>query len=465
VEFLEKIINALTGFLWGPFMLTLLVGGGLFLTFRTGFIQFRRFGYIWNQTVGSLFRRRGEKDARKGTITPFQAVTAELGSTVGASNIIGVSVAIFFGGPGAIFWMWVTSFVGMATKFSEIVLSQLTREKNEQGEFVGGPMFYLKKALKSPFLANVFAFVFMLEIFSSIMVQANSAAGSARTLGIDPVISGLVIMFFIGIIVFGGVRRVGKVSEKFVPFMSGLYLLGCLVIIMSRLNAVPGVFALIFKDAFSGKAALGGTAGGSIMLALRWGMARGLYSNEAGMGSAPIVHAAAITDHPVRQGFWGVISVFFDTVVIGTITALVLLVSGIWQRSGLEATAMPARAFSEFYGTAGGVLVSLSLLLFVISTIYVIAFYGEKLAMYLFGYRFSMVMRGVYIAACLVGAVGGLKVLWLFLDLLLALVVIPNLIGVLGLSSRVAAATREFFTEPEYYARDRKERKKRRSRG
>ncbi len=465
MEFLEKIINALTGLLWGPFMLTLLVGGGLFLSFRTGFVQFRRFGYIWSQTVGSLFRRKSDKDVRKGTITPFQAVTAELGSTVGASNIIGVSVAIFFGGPGAIFWMWVTSFVGMATKFSEIVLSQLTREKNEQGEFVGGPMFYLKKALKSPFLANVFAFVFMLEIFSSIMVQANSAAGSARTLGIDPVISGLVIMFFIGIIVFGGVRRVGKVSEKFVPFMSGLYLLGCLVIILSRLNAVPGVFALIFRDAFSGKAALGGTAGGSIMLALRWGMARGLYSNEAGMGSAPIVHAAAITDHPVRQGFWGVISVFFDTVVIGTITALVLLVSGIWQRSGLEAAAMPARAFSEFYGTAGGVLVSLSLLLFVISTIYVIAFYGEKLAMYLFGYRFSMVMRGVYIAACLIGAVGGLKVLWLFLDLLLALVVIPNLIGVLGLSPRVAAATREFFTEPEYYARDRKERKKRRSRG
>ena len=465
MEFLEKIINNLTGALWGPLMLTILVGGGLFLSIRIGFLQFRRFGYIWSQTVGSLFRRRSGEDVRKGTITPFQAVTAELGSTVGASNIIGVSVAIFFGGPGAIFWMWVTSFVGMATKFAEIVLSQLTREKNEQGEFVGGPMFYLKNALKSPFLANMFAFVFMLEIFFSIMVQSNSAAGSARTLGIKPAFSGLVIMFFIGIIVFGGVRRVGKVSEKFVPFMSGLYLLGCLIIILSHLSAVPGIFALIFKDAFTGKAALGGTAGGSVMLALRWGMARGLYSNEAGMGSAPIVHAAAITDHPVRQGFWGVISVFFDTVVIGTITALVLLVSGIWQRSGLEATAMPAQAFSEFYGAAGGVLVSLSLLLFVISTIYVIAFYGEKLAMYLFGYRFSMVMRGVYIAACLIGAVGGLKVLWLFLDLLLALVVIPNLIGVLGLSNRVAASTREFFTKPEYFLHDRQVRKTKRSRG
>lgn len=426
-------------------MSVILVGGGIYLTFRIGFLQFRRFGYIWSQTFGSLFRKTKQSRKVKGTITPFQAVTAELGSTVGASNIIGCSVAIFFGGPGAIFWMWVTAFVGMATKYSEIVLSLLFREKDDRGEFVGGPMYYLSKGLKSPFLAACFAFFFMFEIFSSIMVQSNSAAGSAGTLGISPIVSGLVITFFLSLIIFGGVKRVGKVSEKFVPFMSGLYLLGSLVIIIARFEALPEVLVLIVRDAFTGTAVAGGAAGGSILLALRWGMARGLYSNEAGMGSAPIAHAAAITDHPARQGMWGVVSVFFDTIVIGTMTALVLLTTGIWKNPDLEAAAMPATAFADFYGSLGGVLVSLSLLLFVISTIYVIAFYGEKLAAYLFGYKFSLVMRIVYIGACFIGAVGGLKILWLFLDVLLFCVVIPNMIGVVALSGKVADSTRDFF--------------------
>ena len=278
------------------------------------------------------------------------------------------------------------------------------------------------------------------------MVQSNSAAGSAGAIGIPPLVSGAVITLMLALIVFGGVKRVGRVSEKFVPFMSGLYILGCLGIILGHIHSLPQALLLIVGDAFSGKAALGGAAGGSLLLALRWGTARGLYSNEAGMGSAPIAHAAAITDHPARQGLWGIISVFFDTVVIGTVTALVLLMTGIWRDPGLEATEMPAAAFSGFYGGAGGVIVSLSLLLFVISTIYVIAFYGEKLAAFLFGRRFALVMRMVYIAACLIGAVGGLKILWLFLDLLLFLVVIPNMIGVIGLSGKAAAATRDFFS-------------------
>ena len=456
MEFLENMINAITGVLWGPPLLIILIGGGFYLTIRLRFLQIRKFGYIWSQTFGSIFKKREKKHKSVGTITPFQAVTAELGSTVGASNIIGVSVAIFFGGPGAVFWMLATAFVGMATKSSEVVLSLLYREKNDRGEYVGGPMYYLRKGLKSPFLAVCFSFFFMFEIFSSIMVQANSAAGSASSIGIDPIISGSAIAFFLGIIIFGGVKRVGKVSEKFVPFMSGLYLLGCIIIIIAHIGAVPGVVILVVKDAFSGKAVAGGAAGSSILLALRWGMARGLYSNEAGMGSAPIAHAAAITDHPTRQGFWGVVSVFFDTVVIGSITALVLLTTGIWKNTEIEAAAMPARAFSDFYGAIGGVIVSFSILLFVISTIYVIAFYGEKQATFLFGDKFSVVMRFVYIAACFIGAIGGLKMLWLFLDLLLFFVVIPNLIGVLGLSSQVVKATKEFFTSKEFYLKDKR---------
>jgi len=454
MENLENTINVITGALWGPLMLALLIGGGLFLTIRIKFIQFRHFGYIWNQTFGALFKKGKGDSNKKGTITPFQAVAAELGSTIGASNIIGVTVAICFGGPGALFWMWVVAFVGMATKYSEIVLSILYREEDKKKEYIGGPMYYLKKGLKSPFLANAFAFLFMIEIFFSIMVQSNSAAGSATSLGINPWISGLIISFFIGLIVFGGVKRVGKVSEKFVPIMSSLYILGCLIIIFAHITAIPAVFILIVKSAFSVHAATGGFAGSTVILALRWGMARGLYSNEAGMGSAPIAHASAITDHPSRQGLWGIMSVFFDTVVIGTITGLVILVSGIWKTVGLEPSAMPAAAFSQFFGSMGGMLVSVSLLLFVISTIYVIVFYGERLALFLFGYKVSIVMRCVYISACFIGALGGLKILWLFLDVLLALVVIPNMIGVLMLSRKVSEKTNEFFSSPDYFKKD-----------
>jgi len=201
LEFLERVINAVTGVLWGPPLLIILIGGGLYLTIRLRFLQIRKFGYIWSQTFGSIFKKRKKEEKSVGTITPFQAVTAELGSTVGASNIIGVSVAIFFGGPGAVFWMLATAFVGMATKYSEVVLSLLYREKNDRGEYVGGPMYYLRKGLKSPFLAVCFSFFFMVEIFSSIMVQANSAAGSASSIGIDPIISGSAIAFFLGIII------------------------------------------------------------------------------------------------------------------------------------------------------------------------------------------------------------------------------------------------------------------------
>ncbi|MQY56678.1 hypothetical protein GH140_00555, partial [bacterium] len=220
-------------------------------------------------------------------------------------------------------------------------------------------------------------------------------------------ISGLIISFFIGLIVFGGVKRVGKVSEKFVPIMSSLYLLGCLIIIFANITEIPDVIIQIVKSAFSVHAATGGFTGSTVMLALRWGMARGLYSNEAGMGSAGIAHAAAITDHPSRQGFWEVMSVFFDTMVIGTITGLVILVSGIWKAVDLEPSAMAAVAFFQFFGSMGSTLVSVSLLLFVISTIYVIAFYGERIAFFLFGYKVSLVMRCVYISACFLGAVGG----------------------------------------------------------
>lgn len=458
METIQNIINVLTGYLWGPAMLVLLIGGGIYISFRIGFIQVRYFGYMWSQTFGNLFSKKKQQvgEGAEGDLTPFQAVTTALASTVGAANIVGVPVAIFFGGPGAVFWMWVTAIVGMATKYAEVVLGVLYREKNEKGEFVGGPMYYIKNGLNAKWLGVTYSFIFMLTIVSGIMVQANSAAGSAKTLGINPIVTGIIVTAIVGLIVVGGVKRVGKVSEKFVPFMAGLYVLGALIIIIANIAEIPGVFAMIFRDAFTGRAAVGGFAGSTIAMTLRNGMARGAYSNEAGMGSAPIAHASAITDHPVRQGMWGMFSVFFDTLLICTATALVVLSTGIWNNGDGNAAGMAARAFSEFYGSIGGIVVSISVLLFVISTIYVILYYGERLADYLFGHKFSIFMRYLYLAACFVGAIGGLKFVWGFLDVLFGLAVIPNMIGVLLLTGVVAQQTKEYFTSEKYYLKDKR---------
>lgn len=454
-ESIQNFIGPIVGFLWGPAMLLLLIGGGIYISFRIGFIQVRYFTYMWKQTFGGLISKKYRVDIdAEGDISPFQAVTTALASTVGASNIVGVPVAIFFGGPGAVFWMWITAIVGMATKYAETVLGVMYREKNINGEYVGGPMYYLKNGLKSKFLGNTYAFIFMLTIVSGIMVQANSAAGSAASLGISPTVSGIIITGMVGLIVVGGVSRIGKVSEKFVPLMAGLYVLGALGIIAANITAIPSVFVMIFRDAFTGRAAVGGFAGSTLALTIRNGMARGAYSNEAGMGSAAIAHATAKTDHPVRQGMWGMFGVFFDTLLICTVTALVVLSSGIWTDGSISASAMPAEVFSSFYGPLGGVVVSASLLLFVISTIYVILFYGERLAEYLFGYKFSIVMRVIYLGACFAGAIGALQFVWMFLDLLFGLSVIPNMIGVLGLTGVVATQTKEYFTSKDYYLKD-----------
>ncbi|WP_206460566.1 alanine/glycine:cation symporter family protein [Anaerovorax sp. IOR16] len=453
-DLVVNFVNTATGFLWGPFMMILLLGGGIFLTFRLKFLQIRYFGFMLKQTIGSLPKsKENNSDEIKGTLTPFQAVTTALASTVGASNIVGVPVAIYFGGPGAVFWMWVTALIGMITKYAEIVLGVKFREKNADGDYVGGPMYYLKNGLKSKILGNTYAFLFMLTIVSGIMVQSNSAAGSVSMLGLSTYTSGIIITIMVGLIVVGGVKRIGKVSEKFVPFMALLYVLGCLIIILFNIKELPSVISLIFKSAFSGHAAAGGFLGSAVTQTLRWGIARGAYSNEAGMGSAPIAHATAKTDHPARQGLWGMFEVFFDTLFICTMTALVILTTGIWKSTDTIASGMTAQAFNNFYGPIGGYVVSFSVLLFVISTIYVILFYGETLAEYLFGKTFSLVMRYVYLGACFIGAIGGLQFVWIFLDFLFGLSVIPNMIGVIGLSGVVVSLTKEFFNSNELSAK------------
>lgn len=453
---MQAIIDALLSFsnwLWGLPMLIILVGGSIFLTVRLGFVQFRYFPFAMRETFGKIF---GSSSQGEGTVSAFQAATAALASAVGASNIVGVPVAIAYGGPGAIFWMWVVAFIGAGAKFSEIVLGIKYRELNEEGDYVGGPMYYLKKGIKGPLgkvLGFLFSFFLMIEIAPSIATQTVSVVQSAQTINIPNWVTGLVLVVIVGIVVFGGIKRIGKVTEKLVPFMALLYVIGAIIIIIINITELPSAIAAIFKHAFTPAAAVGGFAGATIAQALRWGTARGVYSNESGMGTAPIAHAAAVTDHPVRQAMWGLFENVVDTLIVCTSTALVVLVTGLYKTvPASEAGTMPSLAFQTLLGDGlGGAIVTISITLFVLSTIIVIAYYGEKQAEYLFGTKFSKVMRIVYLAAIIMGVYGGLESIYNFLDLMLGIVIIPNMIGLLMLSGEVKDLKDEFFSNPKYF--------------
>jgi len=392
-----------------------------------------------------------------GTITPFQAACSALASTVGAANIVGVPVAIAFGGPGAVFWMWIVAIIGQSTKFSEIILGIKYREKNKEGEYVGGPVYYLKKGLKNKYLGTILAtmcsFCFMIEIIFSISTQSLSVCQTIETIGIPKIVTAIIVTILVALVVYGGIKRIGQVTEKLVPIMALVFILCSIIIIIYNISNLPNAFGLIFKGAFTPIAAAGGFGGSAIAQTLRWGIARGTYSNEAGMGSAPIAHAAAVTDHPVRQAFWGVFEIIVDTLIICTLTALAIITSGIWTQIPASAAAsMPAAAFQDTFGTAiGGGIISVSLLLFVLSTIIVIVYYCEKQAEALFGHTASKIIRVVCLFAIIYGAIGNLHLLFSLLDILLALVVIPNMIGVLTMRKEVKELKDEFFSNPKYY--------------
>ena len=436
-------IAAVSAWIWGPPMLILLVGGGLWLNIRLGFFPIRYFPFIVKETFGRILT----KPTGEGTISPFQAACSALASTIGGSNIIGVPVAIAFGGPGAVFWMWVTALIGFATKFSEIALGLKYREKNEEGTYVGGPMYYLNKGLGLPFLGAVYAFFLMIELVPSISTQTVNVVQTASSVGIPNVVTGLVVTTLVGLVVVGGIKRIAQVTSRLVPFMAVLYICTALVIILLNVGRLPGVFFMIFEHAFSPTAALGGFAGSSIAATLRWGVARGCYSNEAGMGTASIAHAAAVTDHPARQAMWGVFGIMVDTMIICTITAFVVLVTDVWTvvPPG-EAGSMTALAFQQLLGEGlGGGIVTICLMLFVISTIIVVIFFGEKQAEYLFGIRFSKVMRGVHLLAILAGSMIELEFLYQFLDIFLATIILPNMIGLVLMSGQVKEMKDEFL--------------------
>ena len=453
---MDKIV-AFSDWLWGYPLVTLLLVSSLFLTIYLGFIQFRHFGYMMKQTFGSI----NKKPKGEGTITPRQALTSALSSTVGAANIVGVPTAIMMGGPGAVFWMMVIAFLGMALKYSENVLGIHYREKNSKGEFVGGPTYYMKKGMKNKKVGIVFAFIFafalMLELIPSIMVQGNSAASTVEdTFNIDMGYTGIILAVLAALVVFGGIKRIATFTEMIVPVMVGLYCILGFIIILMNIQHLPGVIALVVEKAFNPDAALGGSFGAALATTVRWGFARGIYSNEAGLGTSPIAHAAAKTDHPVRQAFWSVSEIVVDTLIICSTTAFVVLVSDVWKADDAkeQSAALTARAFNDAFGTFGSWIVSISMVFFVFSTIIVVIYYGSRMAEYLFGLTAGFIMKIVYVLSIALGAFGAGTQLWNLLDIALACILIPNIIAVIILSPKVKDLTREFFTSKEFYLKD-----------
>lgn len=448
MDAINNLFGTLAGWLWGIPLIVLVVGSGIIVSFVTGFIIYRRFGFVLKNTFGKIFDKQAADEAG---ITPFQAVSTALASTVGTGNIVGVATAVGTGGPGAVFWMWLAAIFGMTTKFAEVTLAVAYREKNEQGEFVGGPMYYLKNGVGSPLLGKIFALFAALAAFGiGSMVQSQSVANAMLSqFSIPTWVTGLVIALLAGVILIGGIKRIGQVTEKLVPFMAAFYILGGLIILIVNAGAIPAAFSAIFTDAFTGTAAVGGFAGATMAQAIRFGVARGVFTNEAGLGSAPIAHAAATTDHPIRQGIWGAFEVFVDTIMVCTITSLVLITSGMWNHLELEGGAMTIEAFNQNL-PFGWVIVTMALILFPFTTIIGWCYYGEKSAEYLTNSSKIIVpYRALFIILAFVGALGQINVVWNFADVMNALMAVPNLIGVLILSGVVSRLAKQFFADPD----------------
>lgn len=434
----------LNGYVWGLPMIILLIGTGLLLTVLTGAAQFRYLPFAFKEVLGKLFQK-GSTAA--GSVSPFQAVATALASTVGVGNIAGVATAISIGGPGALFWLWVSGILGMCTKYSEIVIALHYREKDTGGVMRGGAMYILKNGLGMPWLGSVFAGLVALAAFGiGNMVQSNSVAHSLQdSFGLDPMLTGIVMVIVTAVVIIGGIKRIGEVTELLVPFMALFYLGGALIILIRYASAIPDAVQLVFDGAFSGTAATGGFAGSTLMMALRVGVARGLFSNEAGLGSAPMVHAAARTDHPVRQGLYGIFEVFVDTILVCTFTGLAIIATGVWN-SGDTGAALAGAAFSTgLPGTWGNIVVTVSLVLFAYSTVVGWSYYGETGIVYLLGPKAIVPYRFVWLVFIYLGAVGSLQVVWGVADTLNGLMAIPNLIAVLASIPLLLKLQREFF--------------------
>ncbi len=442
LETIEQSNTWLNGYVWGAPMIVLLMGTGVLLTILTGAVQFRYLGFALKEVLGKL-TQRGTGD---GSVSPFQAVSTALASTVGVGNIAGVATALTLGGPGALFWLWISGVLGMCTKFAEIVIALHYREPDATGTMRGGAMYTLRKGLGLPWLGTIFALLTSLAAFGiGNMVQANSVADSLRSsFGVPPMITGLVLAAVTAAVILGGIQRIGQVTQVLVPLMSVLYLAGGLLIILLHIADIPAAVGLVLEGAFTGTAATGGFAGSTVALALRFGIARGLFSNEAGLGSAPMVHSAAQTDHPARQGLYGIFEVFVDTVLVCTVTGLAILVTDSWQ-SGMTGAALSGEAFRLGLPGIGDIIVTSSILLFSFSTVIGWSYYGETAIVYLLGAKAALPYRLVWLVFIYLGATGSLQLIWSVSDTLNGLMAIPNLVSVLFSIPILLKLKKEFF--------------------
>lgn len=449
---MEKIIEIndfINGLVWGPYMLAFLVGTGIFLTFRLGFTQVVDFKFIIKNTLGKMFGKA--ETGAEGDITSSQAGLSAIAAVVGTGNIAGVATAIAIGGPGAVFWMWFSAFFGMASKFSEIALGIRYREKMKDGTVAGGAMYYLDKGLHSKFLSYFFSVMVIIAYFvMGAVVDTNSVALSVQEQwGIKPVITGVLLAAATGVVILGGIKRMGRVCEYLSPFMGGIYIIAGLTVLALNFSKVPGAFAIIFASAFKPIAATGGFAGAAFGQVVKMGIARGLFSNEAGMGSSPILHSSAQVNHPIEQSIWGVAEVFVDTMLICTITALTIVISGEWT-TGVSGVALTMRAFNATLpGGIGSYIVLGCALLFGYSCLITVNFYCERAGEYLFGAKCIMPIRYLWIICIVIGSIGGLEFVWDLADTANGLMAIPNLIGLIFLSGTVVSLKKEFFSNKQ----------------
>ena len=454
---IESINNVVNNFIWGVPAMICIVGVGLLLSIRTGFLQIRKFPYAMKVTIGRMLKK---KEASDGALTPFQAVCTALAATVGTGNIAGVAGAIAIGGPGAVFWMWISALLGMCTKFSEVTLAIHFREKNAEGDLVGGPMYYIKNGLKKQWhwLAYLFAAFGVLTVFGT----GNATQVNTITTAIDSalynygviseqnvstlnLVIGIILAVLIGLILLGGIKRIGQVAEKLVPFMAVIYIILAIGVVILNYRNIPTVFASIFKGAFSPASVTGGAVG-SFFMSMKKGVSRGIFSNEAGLGTGSIAHACADTRKPVKQGFFGIFEVFVDTIVICTLTALVILCSGVpvgyGDAAGAELTIL---GFTSTYGSWVSIFTAIAMCCFAFSTIIGWGLYGTRCVEFLLGTRANRPFMIVYALVAIVGATMELGLMWNIAETFNGLMVIPNLIAVFLLSGVVVRLVKEYF--------------------
>ena len=461
MEKLYDILNWIDGnILWGIPMIILILLSGIFLSIRSKFLQVRKFGTSLKHTVGGTIKQMKKKDKKSkdpNAITPFEAFSTAVSGTVGTGNIVGVTTAIISGGPGAVFWMWISAFFGMFTKFAEIVLGLFYRKKNTKGEFAGGPMYYIEHGTKQKWLAILFAVFTILAAIGMGSVQADTIQNTWKTAFEIPTwVTALIIVVLTALIVIGGLKRIGKVTSLLVPFMILLFLILAIVLVCVNITAVPAAFASIFTSAFSAKSMLGGFMGYGISQAMRFGFARGIFSNEAGLGSASIAHSTAGTKEPVEQGLWGIFEVFVDTFVVCTLTALFVLTSGLDGNTIGDGASVAMGAFNKVFGTFGTIAYSIILPLFAFSTILAWSLYGSKAAQYLFkkhqkaadlGFNviYLLLIIGMALLTFFCGDNLGSDFVWLISDMTNALMAIPNLIALVVLSGVLMKVVKNYF--------------------